>query len=529
MLPFSLKTKMFLAVSLLVIVLMVASACLIILRFDTRYSLIAVITGGGLSVLIVWLTMKTLTAPLVRLTRHIRGITEHGEEEQEIRIGSADEIEELATAFNAMMRRLDSKQEELRKLSRAVEQSASLVAITDSNGEIAYVNPKFCELTGYVPDELIGRNPRILKSDDLPAETYRQLWKTITAGGEWQGEFHNRKKNGELFWTISTISPIRNRRGEITHFISVQEDITERKRSEAALRESEAKYRSVVELSPDIICVHQDERIVFINQAGLRFMEQEDASGAYGRSIFDFIHKDYHDIVREQIAKLLAGGEDSPVLELKMVRPDGRMVDVEVISSPFIYANRAAIHAIVRDITARKGVEVQLRHVSTHDMLTGLYNRAFFEEEMKRLARGRQFPVSIISADLDGLKGINDSQGHEAGDRLLRMAARILLSAFRAEDMVARIGGDEFAVLLPGADANTAEEAVRRIRKCQDEANRTNNEFSVAISLGAATAEREEELSHALKLSDERMYKEKFSRKGMPLPGHPAQERDTES
>ncbi|MBI2353788.1 MAG: PAS domain S-box protein [Deltaproteobacteria bacterium] len=413
------------------------------------------------------------------------------------------------------------------KLSRALEQSACLVAITDTNGDIVYVNHKFCEMTGYAAEELIGRKPRMLKSGDLSAQVYRQLWDTITAGGEWQGEFHNRKKDGERFWTLATISPIRNWRGEITHFIAVQEDITERKRTEEALRESEEKYRFVVEFSPDIICVHQDERIVFVNHAGLSFMGLEDAAGAYGRSVFDFIHEDYHDLVRESIEKLLAGVEESPILELKLVRPDGGTVDVEAMSSPFIHENRPAIHAIIRDITARKGVEVQLRHVSTHDMLTGLYNRAFFEEEMKRLARGRQFPVSIVSADLDGLKSVNDSLGHEAGDRLLQTAAQVLIAAFRAEDMVARIGGDEFAVLLPGADANAAEEAVKRIRKCQDDANRANNEFSVTISLGAATAESEEDLSHAFKLSDERMYKEKFRRKGIALPGQPAQARDT--
>lgn len=414
------------------------------------------------------------------------------------------------------------------KLSRALEQSASLVVITDTNGDIVYVNHKFCELTGYSSEELIGRNPRMLKSGDLPAQLYRQLWKTITAGREWQGEFHNRKKNGERFWTLATISPIRNGRGEITHFISVQEDITERKRTEETLRESEQKYRSVVELSPDIICVYQDERIVFVNHAGLSFMGVEDAAGAYGRSVFDFIHKDYHDLVREQIEKLLAGIEESPILELKLVRPDGRTLDVEVMSSLFIHENRPAFHAVVRDITARKGVEVQLRHVSTHDMLTGLYNRAFFEEEMKRLARGRQFPVSIISADLDGLKSVNDSLGHEAGDRLLQKAARVLIAAFRAEDLVARIGGDEFGVLLPGADANAADEAVKRIRKCQEDANRANNGFSVTISLGAATAETEEDLSRAFKLSDERMYEEKFRRKGMPQPGQSVPARDTE-
>jgi diguanylate cyclase (GGDEF)-like protein len=163
----------------------------------------------------------------------------------------------------------------------------------------------------------------------------------------------------------------------------------------------------------------------------------------------------------------------------------------------------------------------KLRHMSTHDMLTGLYSRAFFDEEMDRLARGRKFPVSIISADLDGLKNINDTLGHAAGDRLLKVTARIFFNAFRAEDVVARIGGDEFAVLLPETDIRSAEAAVERLRKCRDEENELCTEFRVSISVGVATAERQEDLLKAFKLSDERMYLEKFARKERSASGTP--------
>src|SRR5271169_7147422 len=90
--------------------------------------------------------------------------------------------------------------EALRKFSRAVEQSPASVVITDTDGNIEYVNPKFTRVTGYAPDEVLGMNPRILKSGEQPPEVYRELWETITAGREWRGEFHNRKKNGDLFW-----------------------------------------------------------------------------------------------------------------------------------------------------------------------------------------------------------------------------------------------------------------------------------------------------------------------------------------
>jgi PAS domain S-box-containing protein len=124
-------------------------------------------------------------------------------------------------------------EEQVRKLTRAVEQSPASVVITDTEGKIEYINPKFTSLTGYTSDEVLGKNPRILKSGEHPRGFYEQLWTTILAGREWHGELHNRKKNGELFWELSSVSPVRVREGEITHFVAVKEDVTERKQLEA--------------------------------------------------------------------------------------------------------------------------------------------------------------------------------------------------------------------------------------------------------------------------------------------------------
>ena len=124
-------------------------------------------------------------------------------------------------------------EEKLRQLSRAVEQSPASIVITNPAGDIEYVNPKFVDLTGYTMAEALGKNPRILKSGEKSPEAYRELWETITAGKEWRGEFHNKKKNGELYWESASISPIRNPAGRITHFLAVKEDITSRKQTEA--------------------------------------------------------------------------------------------------------------------------------------------------------------------------------------------------------------------------------------------------------------------------------------------------------
>ena len=130
-----------------------------------------------------------------------------------------------------------------------VEQSASAVMITDHTGRIDYVNPKFTELTGYTFEELLGRNPKLLQSGNMPVEHYQKMWDTLANTGEWHGELQNQKKNGEVYWAYESISAIKNSAGELTHFVAVEEDITRRKEIESALAESEERFRQMAEMT----------------------------------------------------------------------------------------------------------------------------------------------------------------------------------------------------------------------------------------------------------------------------------------
>ena len=134
----------------------------------------------------------------------------------------------------------------LRQFQRAVQQSPVSVIITDTEGTIEYVNPRFCEVTGYREDEVLGRNPRVLKSGAQAPAFYQSLWRAISAGRVWHGELCNRRRDGSLYWESATISPVRDDRGEIINFVAVKEDITARKRAEQALRESESNYRGLI-------------------------------------------------------------------------------------------------------------------------------------------------------------------------------------------------------------------------------------------------------------------------------------------
>jgi diguanylate cyclase (GGDEF)-like protein len=168
--------------------------------------------------------------------------------------------------------------------------------------------------------------------------------------------------------------------------------------------------------------------------------------------------------------------------------------------------------AIEQNTELRK-ISNELRYLSTHDFVTGLYNRTYFEEELKRLSLGREYPVSIIVADVDGLKTVNDSLGHAAGDSLLRLVSDILSESFRIGDVVARIGGDEFGVLLHNAGSEVVVDSIKRVRAKLKAIKVEDVGFCVSVSIGSTTAYTSDQMASALKLSDERMYIEKMIHK----------------
>ena len=147
--------------------------------------------------------------------------------------------------------------EEVGKLTMAVEQSPASIVVTNLDGEIEYVNPKFTRVTGYTKEEVIGKNPRFLKSEDAPSERYQHLWETISAGKTWRGEFHNKKKNSELYWELASISPIKDKNGIVSHYLAVKEDITRRKAAETQLITSEQELRDLYNRLQD---VREEER-----------------------------------------------------------------------------------------------------------------------------------------------------------------------------------------------------------------------------------------------------------------------------
>jgi diguanylate cyclase (GGDEF)-like protein len=204
-------------------------------------------------------------------------------------------------------------------------------------------------------------------------------------------------------------------------------------------------------------------------------------------------------------------------VELEGIRKNGEYFPLELSLSTWDVDGRKQYGGILRDITERKEAEKKLQFMSYHDSLTGLYNRGYFDEEMARLDKSRQYPVSIIVCDMDDLKQINDTFGHNVGDIAIKGAAKILSSVFRSEDVVARIGGDEFAIIVPRYDINENSSIPKRLQKTIAAYNENKPEDGfhrpIALSFGHSLVLEGDSLIEGYKRADKHMYTVKAQKK----------------
>jgi len=225
-----------------------------------------------------------------------------------------------------------------------------------------------------------------------------------------------------------------------------------------------------------------------------------------GMDIDDVMEKGKKNAANREGTKLLLSGKQVQ-LEEKRYSKNGVAIDCLIKGIPVIIDGKLAGGFVMYvDITEIKKKEEKIRYISLHDKMTGLYNRRYFEDEMSRINKSRRLPVSLIVADIDGLKKINDNYGHKKGDEYIKRSADIINSVTRSADIVARIGGDEFAVILPHTGKKVASEVVKRIQEiCKKESYKSRNKISISAAY-AVKDNQSKSLNEVFKQADENMY-----------------------
>lgn len=278
--------------------------------------------------------------------------------------------------------------------------------------------------------------------------------------------------------------------------------------------DNDKRYRAIVETQIDPICrFDSDGKLTYVNESFAHFFGRSRAE-LIGTSIYSLFTESEARLIERVIKEL---NSRNPVATVEhRIAGDSSVPRWQQWTIQALFKENGIpmdYQAVGRDVTQRKYYEAQLRYLAMHDSLTGLYNRVYFEEEMARVSSGRFDPVGLIICDVDGLKLVNDSRGHEAGDRLLLAASGILRESFREGDVIARVGGDEFAVLLLRTPEVAVEEACRRIREKVEQFNASGPEFPLSISLGYAVRNDSTiPMEQIFKAADNNMYGEKLVR-----------------
>ena len=426
-------------------------------------------------------------------------------------------ITRINRRLRASLAELREGRDRLLALSTAIEQSPTSVMITDPSTRIEYVNPQFCAITGYRAEEAIGKTTDMMKSGRTDPAVYRDMWERLNRGEPWNGEIVNRRKSGECYWEDLHIAPVKNAAGETVHFVALKLDIEARKQAEAQLAASEAKFRAFVENANDIIYSHDRDGVITYVSPNWTEILGHASDEIVGRNLLDLLHPDDAPAGREFIERMLATGTKQGGLEYRMRHRNGTWHWYTANGAPLFDADGgiSALLGIARDVSERKEAETRIRHMALYDALTDLPNRTLLFDRLAqamRNARRDQKRLALLYVDLDRFKPINDTWGHAVGDSVLQAVAQRMLACVRESDTVARIGGDEFVVLLREVEgADDAAQVGEKIRRALGSPIVVGDgTFAVSSSVGIALFPDHGGDEHELALNaDHAMYRAK--------------------
>ncbi|MDO9556073.1 MAG: diguanylate cyclase [Coriobacteriia bacterium] len=456
--------------------------------------------------------------------------------------------------FNRHCRTESALAFERQKIGLVYEHSPDAILVVDSDYVIGYANPQAVKDLGIDESEIVGHTcHEVSVGDETPCDGCR-VRLVMRTGRSATAVRQRTMPDGREQWVEQTWYPVPDEDDapaaivEISHDITdvkraemalqlysekledrvrertheleqtnteLQDEVAERRRVEKMLRESEERFRRLVELAPDLILVHIEGIIAFMNPYGASLLGYNNPADMIGTHVLELVHPDDREAAAARIGVTTQGRQGTGPLELRFQRTDGSTIYLEIAATPLTYHGRPAVQAVAHDVTSRRQAEETIRHMAYYDILTGLPNRALFDDRLavaiSRADREGK-PFALMFMDMNDFKSVNDTLGHAAGDQLLAEVAERLISVVRKSDTVARLGGDEFMLLLPNEESkDTVGLVARKITEAMAQPALTSQgpvdiDMSIGIALYPDDGRTFSELMHA---ADMAMYQAK--------------------
>jgi diguanylate cyclase (GGDEF)-like protein/PAS domain S-box-containing protein len=436
---------------------------------------------------------------------------------------NAELIEEIS-CLNRKIRELERSESERKRAEEALRESeTNLQAIFDTVGTailiidgdtqvIVDANQTALEMTGQTKERIVGQVCHSLVCPALKGKCpVKDLGQSIDHAE--RKLLHADGNSRDILKTVHPIT-INERYCYLESFI----DISDRKRAEEVLRESEEKYRLVVENAAEIILIAQDGFLKYVNPMAVKILGYPKET-LTSTPFVELLHPDDLQKVFEAHARIMRGEETPPVHEFRVLTADGTVRWADSRAVVISWEGKPATLNFITDITDRKRMESEIFALSITDHLTSLHNRRGFLSlagQQLKLAERNKSGLLLFFADLDGLKSINDTLGHEEGDKALVEAATVFKESFRASDIIARLGGDEFAALTVDITNSNFEIFAARLQSLMDTRNnQENRRYRLSISIGCSCYDPEHpcSLDELIARADRSMYEQKQNRK----------------
>ncbi len=457
------------------------------------------------------ITRRTLLKPIESLSKNITTINIEDNIEERLKEDFKNPLNQIIQSINYLIDKSNSLFEQL------VKEKQKSTAIVDAIPDIIFVfdeNCKIIDIYNYNNKKALYKKKQLLgksMQEFIPKKMYEEALKNISLAFSTKTiieQQYHLVVNEEIKYYEMRYSRLSE-----NEVIAISRNITDRINQEKELNQQKESLRVLFDGTSDAIIVIEDKKIINCNKATLELFGYPLKKDIIGKNLWEFCPEKQPDGIssKKYIEKYFSNIEslEKNRFEFYHQKSNGVIFPVEAMLTIIEYDNHKLIHAAMRDVSERRLLQEKLEYLSYHDQLTKLYNRWFFTEESKRLDVKRNLPITVVMGDVNGLKLINDSFGHEYGDELLVKAADAIMKGCREDDIVARLGGDEFALLLPKTDEFQAETVVKRINKLAK--NEKLGSIDVSVSFGWETKyDVNVEMSTIFKMAEDRMYKKKL-------------------